>query len=144
MITIKIPSRTKLLKQTCRVSAVKGCWQQRCLQGNQGKRGVYVFHQKRRILYIGKTGGRSMTFGARLRRHFQESAAQGRHLWPQLWALKQSIAVSFVPEETIRKSISGIKLKKPRLENEAIELMEAALILAWKPKWQETREQKSK
>ena len=79
-ITITIPAKSKLVKERCPVrTAPKGTrWSEKCLNGAEKDRGVYVFHQKGLIKYVGMTGGKSMTFGMRLRRHLQQSAASKR------------------------------------------------------------------
>jgi len=101
----------------------------------QKERGIYIFHKRMDVLYVGKTGGETMTFGIRLRRHFQKKAAQGKRIW-NLLKRHEPVEVSFIPDNEIYRRIKGARISTKRLEDEAIRLMEAALILSWQPKFQ--------
>jgi hypothetical protein len=139
-INISIPSKKQLLASYCEVALAPhpGNWSPSCLQSRGQDRGVYMIHQKGEFLYIGKTAGETMSFATRLRRHFQESAAQGKHTYPKLAALAPPIYVSLMSTDEIHKRITGATPVKPRRDSAAaISLMEAALILAFNPKFQQ-------
>lgn len=138
-ITISIPTKEQLLAKYFEVAVAPllGKWSQRCLQSRGQERGVYMIHQKGEFLYIGKTAGETMSFATRLRRHFQESAAQGKHTYPKLAALAPPIYVSLMSTDEIQKRITGATSAKSWQDDMAISLMEAALILAFNPKFQQ-------
>ena len=77
-----------------------------------------------------------MSFGMRLRRHFQESAAGDKHTYPKLFALSSppDIKVKLFPlseiQQLVRHNVSNSN------DLNLIPLFEAALILALKPKFQ--------
>lgn len=77
-----------------------------------------------------------MSFGMRLRRHFQETAAGSKHTYPKLAGLNTppDIRVKMIVLDEIKKrivhDISGVN------ELDLIPLFEAALIVSLKPKFQ--------
>lgn len=134
-MTISIPQKQNALKATCSLRTVSGRWLQTCLKSMEGERGVYIFHKGMQVLYVGKTGGKTMTFGIRLRRHFQKKAAQKGRIW-RLLKKHEPVGVSFIIADEIARRIKGVRINTKRLEDEAIRLMEAALILCWEPIFQ--------
>lgn len=111
-------------------------WAAASLGSHAKDQGVCVIHHDGRIKYVGKTDGPSMDFGMRLRREFQETASQRRHIYPKLEALKvpPDIMVSLFPVEVIRNfiSVDGIDLT----DNGLIAIFEAVLIEVYKPEFQ--------
>jgi hypothetical protein len=135
-ITIVIPPKSKVLKQSCEVSTtVKGkCWSEKCLNGAEKDRGVYIFHHKSVIKYVGMTGGKKMNFGVRLRRHLQQSAAPKRS-YERLKKLGQ-LRVSFLTDEQILQFVELPNSVVGKVPKSVILLMEAALIHAYRPEFQ--------
>lgn len=135
---ISIPERKEMLKNSVSVPiAPKGVsWFQKCLGDHASEKGVYVIHHRNSIKYIGKTNGKSMSFGMRLRRHFQETAAGSKHTYPKLSVLETppGIKVKMIPLVEIKKHIQHDITKVSDLE--LIPLFEAALIVSFKPKFQ--------
>ncbi|MCU7807333.1 MAG: hypothetical protein KZQ73_05620 [Candidatus Thiodiazotropha sp. (ex Semelilucina semeliformis)] len=135
---ISIPEKKKILEDSVTVPiAPKGSsWYQKCLGDHASEKGVYIIHYRNSIKYVGKTSGKSMSFGMRLRRHFQETAAGSKHTYPKLAKLKPppAIKVKLIPLKEIKKYIQH-DLKAVN-ELELIPLFEAALILSLKPKFQ--------
>jgi hypothetical protein len=88
-MNISIPDKKEILKGSVSVSvAPKGAsWFQTCLGEMASEKGVYVIHHRKSIKYVGKTNGESMSFGMRLRRHFQGTAAGSKHTYPKLSGL---------------------------------------------------------
>ena len=73
--------------------AIKGVtWKASCLGECAKENGVYIIHHGGSIVYVGKTGSPTMSYGDRLRREFQEGASSGRHIFPKLAALSTSKA----------------------------------------------------
>lgn len=99
--------------------------------------GVYVIHHDGLIKYVGKTSGRTMNFGKRLRRHFQQSAA-GRHTYPRLAAIDRPppIQVSLYDYESLSQFVSYRGQGNPIDRDGVIQLFEAAMIIALKPEFQ--------
>ncbi len=112
-------------------------WSEGQLGEYSKQRGVYVLHQGGRAIYVSKTDGRKMTFGIRLRREFQETAAQGRHIYPKLVERrsKGDIAASFIPISKIRALVSGEGVALDDLARTRI--LEQALIQAYNPELQQ-------
>lgn len=135
---ITVPNKKHVLKTGLPVLlAPKGkSWHENCLRDFKKKRGVYVIHHRGQIKYVGKTAGKSMSFGMRLRRHFQEKAA-GKHTYPRLKKLivPPEIKVSFFPIEDIRKMISPPGGNDEQL----IALLEAVLIKECDPDFQKKK-----
>lgn len=104
---IDLPEPDEILNSGCPVPiARKGeKWETFCLGEMRKQKGVYVIHHNRKIIYIGKTDGVSMNYGMRLRREFQENAAQGKHIFPKLSSLTTppEIKVCFFPILEIMK-----------------------------------------
>ena len=77
-----------------------------------------------------------MSFGMRLRRHFQKTAAGSKHTYPKLAKLKcpPQIKVKMFPLSEIKKYIEHDIVNANELD--LIPLFEAALIVALKPKFQ--------
>ena len=101
--------------------------------------GVYVIHHQSKIKYVGKTNGKKMSFGIRLRRHFQESAA-GKHTYPKFAEINTSenaIQVSlFCLSEIKEEFVSFTEKIEESWSTEIVPLFESALIVALKPEFQ--------
>jgi hypothetical protein len=140
-ITITIPPKSQVLKQFCEVSTTaKGkAWSGKCLQGAEKDRGVYIFHQDNVIKYVGMTGGKSMNFGMRLRRHLQQSAAPKRS-YERLKKLKR-FRVSFIADEQILEFMTLPAGVVGEIPKSIILLMEAALIHAYCPEFQRGKDE---
>ncbi len=145
-IEVLIPDQADILSRGIDVSlADRGVpWGQNQLGQNAGRRGVYIIHQSGAVLYVGKTGGKKMTFGIRLRREFQRSAAQDRHIYPKLAKLPRSqpIKVSLLPQDDtwVRSLVKtdGVILSDYELSDyERTSILEQALIASYKPRFQE-------
>lgn len=143
-LTIDIPDRELAIAKACPVAvAVKGIkWRASCLGGNANETGVYVIHHAGSIIYVGKTGSPSMSFGDRLRREFQEGASGGRHIYPKLAALSvpPAIMVSFIVGKEIDKLVvvEGITLNG----FEKTEIFETAAIQVYQPEFQRHHEKR--
>ncbi len=111
-------------------------WSEASLGSHAKDFGVYVIHHSGTVKYVGKTDGPSMSYGMRLRREFQETAAQGRHIYPKLAALDvpPDIRAYFLPSNSARELVSGsgISLSDPQ----RITILEAVLIQAYEPEFQ--------
>lgn len=110
-IQVTTPSKTWITSRGVSVSvARKGeRWSKATLGESANRKGVYVIHHASCIKYVGKTDGPEMSFGVRLRREFQESASQGKHIFPKLSRLKvpPNIKVTFFPMEVVRKFVTS-------------------------------------
>jgi len=135
---ITIPDKKEIFKDSVCVSIAQRdvSWHQKCLGILSSEKGVYVIHHRKSIKYIGKTNGASMSFGKRLRRHFQERAAGNKHTYPKLAELitPPDIKVKMLPLNEIKKYISH-EIRSIN-ELDLIPLFEAALIVAYQPKFQ--------
>ena len=137
-IKIQIPPKKLVLAGGYIVPiAPKGTsWSDSLLGARAKDRGVYVIHHSDSIKYVGKTSGSSMSFAMRLRREFQETASQKRHIYPKLKNLvvPPDIKVYLIGEAQISKlvKISGLN---SAISNR-IEIFEAALIGAYNPEFQ--------
>ena len=80
VIEIDLPEREEIIQSGCPVPIARRGerWNSSCLGAMSKEKGVYVIHHNETVIYVGKTDGRSMGFGMRLRREFQENAAQGK------------------------------------------------------------------
>lgn len=137
-IEISVLPASELLSDACWVVIARRgeSWSERCLGCGAKDQGVYVIHHAGKVKYVGKTDGASMTFGTRLRREFQESASQGRHIFPRLAALSvpPEIRVCLLSASAIRKLVSvadGILT-----DAQLIPIYEAVLIQAYRPEFQ--------
>lgn len=116
-------------------------WSELPLGEQRNEIGVYVVHHNGVIKYVGKTNGKKMSFGMRLRRHFQESAA-GEHTYPKFKEIDTppEIKVSLFGLNEILKFVTFQKeIKEPWIK-EVVLLFEAALIVALEPEFQDQRE----
>ena len=135
---ITVPSQRELLSAACSVRIARRgeSWSESCLGIGSKDQGVYIIHHAGKIKYVGKTDGASMSFGMRLRREFQESAAGGRHIFPKLAALSvpPDINVCLLSANAIRKliSVDGVTVTDAQL----IPIYEAVLIQAYRPEFQ--------
>lgn len=137
-MNISIPSKAEILKGGISVAVVPkgGSWSESRLGELTKAKGVYIFHHNQSIKYIGKTNGKSMNFGMRLRRHLQETAASKKHTYPKLAQLigPPSIEVKLIPLDEIKRLIKhDLKVIN---ELDLIPLFEAALIVAYQPEFQ--------
>lgn len=141
--TIKIPTLQTILEKGLPVAlAPRGSsWSELPLGNARGEIGVYVIHHGGVIKYVGKTNGNKMSFGMRLRRHFQETAT-GEHTYPRLAKINTppEIQVSLFGLNEIIEFVSFEKeIKAPWLA-EVIPLFESALIVALEPEFQDQGE----
>jgi len=141
--SIEIPTLTAILKKGLPV-ALAGCgnsWSGLSLGEQRNEIGVYVIHHNRAIKYVGKTNGKKMSFGMRLRRHFQETAA-GEHTYPRLAEIRTppEIKVSLFGLNEIKQFVTFERqIEEPWL-TEVIPLFESALIVALEPEFQDQGE----
>ena len=137
-MNIFLPEKKELLNNSIAVAvAPEGTsWFQNCLGELASEKGVYVIHHRDDIKYIGKTNGKSMSFGMRLRRHFQEKAAGRNHTYQKLSVLPTppGIMVKMIPLKEIKKYIQHDIAQVNKLD--LIPLFEAALIVSLKPEFQ--------
>ena len=137
-ISIQIPPKNQIIAGGYTVPiASKGISWSSSLLGSRAKdRGVYIIHHSGSIKYVGKTSGLSMSFEMRLRREFQETASQKRHIYPKLKNLliPPEIKVYLIEEAQISKLINTDDLN--HTFPNCIELFEAALIGAYNPEFQ--------
>lgn len=137
-LDIAVLPQSELLSPACSVRIARRgeSWSESCLGSGAKDQGVYVIHHAGKIKYVGKTDGASMSFGARLRREFQESASGGRHIFPKLAALSvpPDISVCLLSADAVRKliSVEGMALTDAQL----IPIYEAVLIQAYRPEFQ--------
>lgn len=137
-LTITVLPQSDLLSTACSVRVARRgeSWSESCLGAGGKDQGVYVIHHAGKIKYVGKTDGASMSFGMRLRREFQESAAASRHIFPKLAALSvpPNISVYLLSANAIRKliSVEGLALTDTQL----IPIYEAVLIQTYRPEFQ--------
>lgn len=138
-IEVHIPSKDEVLANGLSIHlAPKGkSWSESILGPHAKHQGVYVIHHAGVVKYVGKTDGPSMTFGVRLRREFQETAAQGKHIYPKLRSLKvpPDIKAFFFPSEEIRNlvTVAGATLT----DIQRIRVFETALEQIFQPEFQE-------
>ena len=139
-IEIEIPIREQLLEKKFPVPIAKRgtAWSEKCLGSYAKKQGVYMIHHGEQLKYVGKTDSPTMTFGIRLRREFQESASQGKHIYPKLEKLTvpPTIEVSFLPTQEVRgivKSDSGTLT-----DTQCVSILETVLVAIWEPEFQKT------
>jgi hypothetical protein len=136
---ISMPSIESILERGINVPiSPKGhSWNQGVLGEKSRSKGVYIIHQHKNIQYVGKTSGDKMSFGMRLRRHFQEVAA-GKHTYPRLLALSETgpIQVSLFDIGEILELIRTESKKSILWTKDYISLFEAGLIITLEPKFQ--------
>lgn len=134
-IGFTVPRSQDLLKSACTVPIARRgeSWSEACLGAEGKNQGVYVIFHGDKVIYVGKTDGPSMSFGMRLRREFQETAAKGRHIYPTLAALTTppNIQVAMLSTSQIRSlvSLNGLALTDADL----VLPCEAVLIAVYKP-----------
>ena len=77
-----------------------------------------------------------MTFGMRLRREFQESASQRKHIYPKLERLTvpPPIKVYILPTGEVRELVRASDTTLTDIQ--CIEILECALIQVFKPEFQ--------
>lgn len=136
-IIIRIPEVKEIVRKGISVSIAPSglSWSELTLEEHRNEVGVYVIHHDEIIKYVGKTNGIKMSFGIRLRRHFQENAA-GNHTYPRLAKIETppAIKVSLFPLSEIQKYVDH-ELADAEI-NDLISLFEATLIFAFKPEFQ--------
>ncbi|MGH9515829.1 MAG: hypothetical protein ACRD3P_09165 [Terriglobales bacterium] len=106
------------------------------MKKNAKETGVYVIHHAGNIKYVGKTDSPTMSFGARLRREFQEGASGGRHNYPKLAALTipPEILVSFFSAKAVGELV---KMEGFTLSGFGkIRILEIALTHTYNPEFQ--------
>ncbi|MGC2697781.1 MAG: hypothetical protein WA738_18495 [Candidatus Angelobacter sp.] len=128
-IEIDLPEAQDILQSGCPVPiARKGVtWKASCLGKMSKGKGVYVIHHANQIVYVGKTEGPTMDFGTRLRREFQETAANGKHIYPKLSLLPipPLIMAHFY---TISEIQQRIKSNEPYRADQLMAVFETAMI----------------
>jgi hypothetical protein len=144
-LEIEVPPKEQTIREGCEVAlATRGAaWTQSCLGIKAKDMGVYVIHHSGNVKYVGKTNGPAMSFGMRLRREFQESAAGGKHVYPQPASLgvPPPIMVSLFPAADIKGLVraTGVNLS----DYQAIEIFEAVLIQTYQPDFQRHQEKRT-
>ena len=81
-IKLSTPARSTVVARGMPVQVARSneSWSELTIGEKRSEKGVYVIHHNGKIKYVGKTSGKNMNFGKRLRRHFQKSAA-GNHTY---------------------------------------------------------------
>ena len=145
-VHITVPSEDQLLSHSVVVKiALKGqSWSQDQLGEYAKRQGIYVIHHRERIIYIGKTDGSTMTFGMRLRREFQETASQGKHIYPKLasLAIPPDIRVSFLTLPQIHHLVDSEETTIDDIAKTGI--LEQTLICIYNPELQKEKTAKVK
>lgn len=136
--SFQLPTRDDILARgrAVPVALRDESWSPDCLGPLGRERGVYVIHQAGQVLYVGKTDGATMSFGVRLRRSFQESASQGRHIFPRLASLQTppEILVSLIPAKDLPAMVSQSEGKLTGLQ--LVPVVEMLLVAALNPVFQ--------
>lgn len=87
-------------------------------------KGVYIYHSKGEILYVGNTTGTKMNFGMRLRRECQERAAGNSKLHQDFRRLKSDVCVFLLDLDAVNRMVdakpSGLDDKRKALILEQI------------------------
>lgn len=137
-VHIQIPSKERILtcSQVVRLAPKGHSWSKDQLGEYAKDKGVYMIHHGGLIAYVGKTDGPTMTFGARLRREFQETASGRRHIYPKLERLvtPPQILVSFLTLPDVQDLVRSEEVMLDDFAKVAI--LEQALIQVYKPKFQ--------
>ena len=92
-------------------------WSRKQLGDFADRSGVYVLHNKKKILYVGKTtSGTWGVFGERLRREFQFTSSSNSHLHNLLARQKKKIYAYIIDFEKIEKIVrpKEVKLQKEK------------------------------
>lgn len=137
-VEVEVPPKEKVLAGGCSVPLARRGerWSESSLGIRAKDQGVYVIHHAGIVKYVGKTDGPSMSFGMRLRREFQETASQRRHIYPKLAALRvpPEIQVSFFSAEEIRGLVSVPSAKLT--DADRIAIFETVLVQVYGPEFQ--------
>lgn len=137
-IQIDIPGKKVILDGglSVRLAGPHESWSEFQLNEYRHMNGVYVIHHDNRIRYVGETHGPTMTFGDRLRREFNYSAAQGKGLYPKLAKLTVSrdIKVVFYAPKSLAGLFRGTGLNISEIG--MIRIAEQAFIAAYDPDFQ--------
>jgi len=140
-IQINIPPKRETISAGMSIPvARKGVsWSVNYLGHFAKEQGIYVLHHGGTVLYIGKTDGPTMTFGARLRREFQETASQRRHVYPKLECLKvpPDIKASFITVFDIRNLVSSSNIQLD--DTQRIAILETAMVQVYEPEFQKSK-----
>ena len=138
-LEIELPDAGEILKvgRVVPIARKKEAWSSACLGGIQKEKGVYVIHYAGRIMYVGKTDGPKMDFGTRLRREFQETASQNKHIYPKLCALPvpPDIVVHCFPLSVIKQLVKAADRELHSFQ--LVGIFETALIYHLEPELQE-------
>jgi hypothetical protein len=138
-IEIELPEASEIIKYGHAVSiAPKGVrWSKSCLGEMHKEQGIYVIHHAGIIKYVGKTDAATMSFGTRLRKHFQENAAQGKHTYPKLSMLTvpPEVYVRCFPFSELRQRIA-MRNAGPQRQDQIIALFETLMINQFQPEYQ--------
>lgn len=137
-IEVHIPPKDIVLESGIPVPlARKGSpWSESVLGSYSKEQGVYIIHHAGRVKYVGKTDGPSMSFGMRLRREFQETASQRKHIYPKLETLEvpPDVKVYFLSVSEIHKLVSSTDTSLTDVQR--ITILEAVLVQVYAPEFQ--------
>lgn len=138
-VHIQIPSKERILtcSQVVQLAPKGHSWSKDQLGEYAKDKGVYMIHHGGSIVYVGKTDGLTMTFGARLRREFQETTSGRRHIYPKLERLviPPQILVSFLSLPDVQELVRSEE--EVMLDDFAkVAILEQTLIQVYKPEFQ--------
>jgi len=137
-IEVEIPQKEQVLQSglVVRVARRGESWSEKQLGRYAKEQGVYVICHDDSIKYVGKTDGPTMSFGMRLRREFQETASQRRHIYPRLAGLPvpPHIRVCFLDFTKLRALVQAHGIALDDVGRTAI--LEQALMHAYDPDFQ--------
>lgn len=133
-LSINVPLRADIVNGGFEIAvAHEGMsWNKSQLGDSAGRRGVYIHHADGRILYVGKTTvGEWGTFGERLRREFQQSAASNSALFQLLAEQRASIRSYLLDLDDLEMMVDPGSMQLSR-ERKAL-IMEQVLIGIFEP-----------
>lgn len=113
-ISVDLPSKRECLRQSIRIGLDKE-WKHKSKEfPNTVKgKGVYILYTEdpQEILYVGKTGGKTMHFAKRLFRHATKSASRNSKNYRKLKRMKKCIQVGLLDVERIKTFFEGKRLR---------------------------------
>lgn len=106
-ITFDIPKKEQILEEGSKLIYNIGLdqkWSKQEMGVNSNKGGIYIFHTRKNILYVGKTFkmGKWGNYNERLRRHCQSKASKHSDVFNLLKKYK-SIYIYFINSKEIKK-----------------------------------------
>jgi hypothetical protein len=134
-VTIHVPTKAQILAGGFQIktAGATDSWSKSQLGHYAGSRGVHVHHSNGRILYVGKTTtGAFGTFGERLRREFQQKAAQNSSLHQLLCNQKKPIRTYCLDLDDLDMMVDQGPMQLSQ-ERKAL-IMEQVLIGIYSPK----------